>query len=123
VGQGALETILQKEVDGTANRVYSVFMTPTEKQYMKKVGKLYWLKERNWNSDTQSYSVEWGLILIAGITRHYSNRFTYVINAIGAPEDSWRTEYKFRCADFVQDLARGTIVEHLKGETEPPKSV
>lgn len=96
-------------------------MTPTYRKYAKYVGKLYWEKNNDWDVEKRDYVWYWRPIMIAGLQRRYGRgRFMYMITALGAKEDEWRSNYKSECGRISRDISRGAIVPIDPANPVPP---
>lgn len=117
---------MQKTVDGRAEGVYLLFMTDeknsaTYKKYAKKLGKLYWEKNKNWNLDKGEYVYEWTMTMIVGISRRWG-RGRYIYNLITLPpKGDWRDNYNVEATDIDNRIARGLYVEVQKNNPNPPE--
>ena len=83
-------------------------MTPTEKKYSNNVGKLYLVRNRQYNSEKEKFEYHHSLIMVYGIRKSgyngKSGYYLYNVNTISSVDVEWRKDYAVRC----KDLERGT---------------
>ena len=82
-------------------------MSTTEKKYRKNIGKLFVVKERQYNSDMSKFQLEHGLCLVYGMMRTgykgESGAYAYKINTLSEIDVEWLKDYNVRCTEFLND--------------------
>jgi len=85
-------------------------MTPTEKKYTKNVGKLFLVKNKQYNNTTKRFEVTHDLCMVYGMHRTGyrgdTGPYAYSINTVTRVENDWYKDYNIRCAEFVQGPRR-----------------
>jgi hypothetical protein len=75
-------------------------MTPTEKKYNARLGKLYWSGQSTWDQDSQDYKQCFDLVMLTKCERKYigSGPYTYEVEVLNDKKLSHK--YKVDCTYF-----------------------
>lgn len=96
-------------------------ITPTYKRYAKRLGKLFWEKDSQWDHEKNDYVSRYYLVMVSGLDTRWNGRYRYQVTVLDKAELEYRkATYNMAASQFDRYVALQNFVELDKANPVPP---